>query len=411
MAKSVGNVTHARRRARRLRPGRADRLLARRPLPPAARVLGGAHGGGAPVRAAPGRLRAPGAPLARARRRRAADPEVRGAAGRVLRRAARRLQHAARRWPRCSSWSARATAGWRPGEPLPGAAAVLAEMLAVLGARDACSRSDERWTRRRCASLQEREEARLRPRLRARRRAARRAAASAAGRCATPPRGRCWCRSPAVDPLRPQRGARGAARPAAGAPRLGRGRARRPEGCPHGGRAGRDRRRREPRATCAARPTTRGSCARPSPTPTPTRRRCSTGDAAARGRARPGPGPAEPRRDLPQRRGRGRQRGRDPGAAGRRGHPGRVPGLRRRGRAPARRAGPQPRRLPRRGQGARAPGSTAPTPAATRPYTDVDWTGPRGRWCSARRGRACARASARPATTWSRLPLHGRVDR
>ena len=102
MAKSVGNVTTARRRARPPRPRRADRVLPRGPLPAAAGLLGRADGGGGPGAPAADRVR----PAARARRRpcdRRARARGGGAAGRVLRRAAGRLQHAPGAGRRCSS--------------------------------------------------------------------------------------------------------------------------------------------------------------------------------------------------------------------------------------------------------------------------------------------------------------------
>ena len=67
------------------------------------------------------------------------------------------------------------------------------------------------------------------------------------------------------------------------------------------------------------------------------------------GGARSGPGPAEPRVDLPHGRVRRRGGGGDPRAPGGRGHPGGVQGLGRGRRAPARGAGAQHGRLPRRG--------------------------------------------------------------
>ena len=74
---------------------------------------------------------------------------------------------------------------------------------------------------------------------------------------------------------------------------------------------------------------------------------------AADRRARRDPGPAEPRRDRPLGRGRGRQRDHHPQPAQRRGHRRGGQGVGGRGRAPQDRPGPQPRRLPRRGQGRR----------------------------------------------------------
>ena len=87
---------------------------------------------------------------------------------------------------------------------------------------------------------------------------------------------------------------------------------------------------------------------------------------AADRRARRDPGSAEPRRDRPLGRGGGRQRDRHPAAAQRRSHRRGGQGVGGRGRAPQDRPGPQPRRLPRRGQGRRAAGSTARRPRAAR---------------------------------------------
>ena len=95
----------------------------------------------------------------------------------------------------------------------------------------------------------------------------------------------------------------------------------------------------------------------------------------AGGRARPGPGPAQPRGDLPQRRGRRGGRGGDPRAPRGRGHAGRVQGVGGRGRAPARWPGCEtsPTGWARRRRP--APGSTAPAPSAEKRYTEVDWVG------------------------------------
>ena len=78
-------------------------------------------------------------------------------------------------------------------------------------------------------------------------------------------------------------------------------------------------------------------------------------DARGRGRAGrglgPDPGPAQPRRDLPHRRGRRRRRRGDPRPTRRRCDARRLQGLGGRGRASSRRPGPQPRRLAGRGEG------------------------------------------------------------
>ena len=128
------------------------------------------------------------------------------------------------------------------------------------------------------------------------------------------------------------------------------------------------------------------------------RRRAARGARSAHRRARRGDRPAEPRRDLPDGRGVGGDRGRDPRAALGGGDAGGLQGVRGRGRAPAGRAGPQPRRLPRRRQDGRLlvlRRRRGREDAATRRRT-----GPAGwSWCSERRGRGCGRASRTPATT------------
>ena len=74
------------------------------------------------------------------------------------------------------------------------------------------------------------------------------------------------------------------------------------------------------------------------------------------------------------------------------------------------RAGAQPRRLPRRGQGAPAAGPTAPRPARRR-RTARPTTAAGSSSCSARRARGCGRGSRACATTWSRCRCAGRSIR
>ena len=77
------------------------------------------------------------------------------------------------------------------------------------------------------------------------------------------------------------------------------------------------------------------------------RRRAARAPRAVPGRARRGHRPAEPRRGVPDGRGRRRDRRDHARAALRGGHAGGLQGVGGRGRAPGRRAGPQPRGLPR----------------------------------------------------------------
>ena len=255
MAKSVGNIALAGRRARR-EHGRDAVIMffVARPLPPAdavrrrrrwrrraASVRRRARGGAAP---------APGpspADLARAQ-------------GALLRRAGRRLQHADGAGRGLRAGSARPTAA----SPAP--------------ATPTCARccSPRRWTtcstpRAPTASptpaalalLEQREARPRRARLRPRPIACATSSPRRAGRCATPPTARsscAWIRERRARPLRAQPGPRGAARGAApGAPRLGdaRGGARAVAARRRGAsrRAGRDRRaRRAPTPTRACAP-------------------------------------------------------------------------------------------------------------------------------------------------------------
>ena len=125
------------------------------------------------------------------------------------------------------------------GRALPGARSVLQTMLELLGLEHMLLESATRWTRRRCALCRSARTRVQRATSRVRTRPGT-SCAGAAGRCATHPRGRSWFQLPAVDPLRPQRGPRGLARPAAGAACLGR---ERPvgRGCRRGRTGGGDR--------------------------------------------------------------------------------------------------------------------------------------------------------------------------
>ena len=148
-----------------------------------------------------------------------------------------------------------------------------------------------------------------------------------------------------------------------------------------------------------------GICAEVDGYPYVERRRPARAARPADRRARRGPGPAEPRRDLPHGRGRGGDRRRDPRAARRRGHAVGLQGLGRRGRAAADRAGPQPRRLPRRraeGAAAWCYGAAAVPEAVD--YLEPDWTR-RGRPGARRGGEGPAparRRVLRPARARSR---------
>ena len=124
-------------------------------------------------------------------------------------------------------------------------------------------------------------------------------------------------------------------------------------------------------------------------------RYADAGDAARTpravpGRARRGHRPAEPRRGVPDGRGRRRHR-RDPArAALGGGHARGLQGVGGRGGAPRDRAGPQPRRLPPRRQGRPSAGSTAPAPARA-PRIGPRTTAAGSSWCSARRAKASGR--------------------
>ena len=164
------------------------------------------------------------------------------------------------------------------------------------------------------------------------------------------------------------------------------------------------RRRRPPRrsSAAAARDAPPGRLRRGRSVPVRRRRRAARGARSGDRRARRGDRPAEPRRDLPDGRGVGGDRGRDPRAAVGGGDRGGLQGVCGGGRAPADGAGPQPRRLPRRRQGGRLLVSTAPPRARATPYTAPGLVRRAWSWCSERRGRGCGHASRTPATTSSR---------
>ena len=378
MAKSVGNIALLARGARALGPRRRGPVLRLRattasrcasPTRRSAQAQAGVAADPRGRRGAWSRVPSPAdlAPLARA----------------LLRRAGRRLQHAARRSRALYEWVARGqqARGRRRRRP----------------ARDArpCSGSRRCWRRRR-----------------RRRRAGRRGAGAAgsarggARRARTGPRptgcatscaargwqvrdGRRRARAlvPRRDPLRAQRRCTRRCAPGAGAStRSGRpsGAAREP-GCASAACAARRRRPRRSSALRHRRPT-RASAREAGATRTSAPHELLAHAGAADRRARRGPGPAEPRRDLPHRRVRRRDRGRDPRAPRGRGDAG---GRARRRRARVEwlrgRAGAQHRRLPRRRQAGRRAGATAPAAGAEAvDYTDARLA--RRRRAGARRG-------------------------
>ena len=341
MAKSVGNICLLHEALDRARPRRADRLLLRRPLPPADRLLARSalERGGAQRRADP-RRRARGSTPG-------GSPADAGAAARgVLRRARRRLQHA-------ESARARVRVGARGEPPQRGRRA---------GRRRRPAR-DARRARRstRCSTPTRRPTAGCGGAGAAGASARRRAPRATSPRptaCATSCAALGWevRDTPRAGPtLRPARAVvilygRNAVREALRGPRGG--------AAGLGDRAGRARavaararrcarRARRSSSAAAARRDHQGVCAEVERVPLRRRRRrCWPRRRRADRRARRGPGPAEPRRDLPHGRVRRRDGRRDPGAAQRRGHAGRLQGLGRRGRAPGDRARAQPRRLP-----------------------------------------------------------------
>ncbi len=127
-----------------------------------------------------------------------------------------------------------------------------------------------------------------------------------------------------------------------------------------------------------------------------------------RPRPRPGPGPAQPRRDLPLRRGGRRRRRRHPRAPRRRASPRRSARPRRApsstSRSPASATSPTGSGWPRRP----GPGSTAPTPRRRRP-TPSPTTRAGSCSSSAARRRGCGRGSRRACDALVSIPRRGRV--
>ena len=99
----------------------------------------------------------------------------------------------------------------------------------------------------------------------------------------------------------------------------------------------------------------------------------------------------------------------DPVAALGGGDRGRLQGLGGRGRAPAGRPGPQPRRLARRGQGGRRLGLRGGVRAPTAPYAERRPDRARSCSCWGARGGACAGGSAETCDLLVSIPLRGRV--
>ena len=160
MAKSVGNIRTLADALDELRPRRADHLLPLRPLPPAARLLAGALEQAAVGAQACANFARLVAPLAGAHGRRPGGRTWRRCGTSSSPRCATTSTLPRRSRP-CSSSSARATGGSRPGSALPGAAAALRRCSSVLGLERHARRATRRSTRRRCASRSEREQARL----------------------------------------------------------------------------------------------------------------------------------------------------------------------------------------------------------------------------------------------------------
>ena len=374
------------------------------PLPPAAGLLRRAHGGRG-AGAASGCVELRPAAGALGRRSPAVTTPTRGGArcGRSSSPRCATTSTRPRRWRRCSSWSARATAGSAAGSRCrarPPLRRDAARARPREPARTAPSEVDEEALR----LADEREEAR-RARDFDRADAVRdELLGSAAGRCATRPRGRCWSRA-GVDPLRPQRRAGGAAGPPAGAQRVGGGRALAPRhvrGAPESG-AGR-RARRSSSDLCGS-PDHQGLVVRGRALSVRRRRAAARSPSSALVVA------LDQVQD-PQNLGAVCRSAECAGATG-------VVMPERRAaevtpavcRASA--GAVEHLRVARvrnladflaRGQAARARGSTAPRPERRAPYTDVDWTGPgRDRAGLGGRGPAAARPR-RPATSWSRCP-------
>ena len=405
MAKSVGNVTTLADALDQLRPGRADRLHARRALP---------------------RSRSPSPRSAWRRRasRRGGSPTSRGSCG------APATSRQASADPGVAALREEFFAALRDDFNTPEALAALFKLVSEGNRRimpaapcRALGRASRRCSRvlgleRHAGRARGGRRGRAAPRagargraagagLRPRGRGAGRAAQARLGGARHVPRARCWSRrrqlilygrNAVLEALRGRRAVRrvwveddrlGEAVRAAGVPFETAGAAALEELC--------------------GSPAHQGIVCEADPYPYADPAALLAADQRARGRARPGPGSAEPGRDLPQRRGRGRDRGRDPGAACRRDHAGRLPGIRGRGRASARSRGSatSPTSWPR--PSARGPGCTARTPAAARLYTDVDWAG-RSVLVLGSEGRGLRPRVREACDDLVRLPLHGRVE-
>ena len=384
----------AARGARRVRPRRADHVPRLRPLPPADRVreersrdaarARRAHPRGGPRRLAPGPV---------------AAPMVRAAARAVLRRAGRRLQHAAGARGAVRPGSARPTERRPPGSATTTCARCSTscsalENLLEAGARLTPARPPtllaERERRARAARL--RRGRRLRDELRAlgwEVRDGPTGRSCLAASCAVIVYGR----NPVREALRGR--ARASARDVWATP----GRAARAMAGASGVRAC-ARRAEEIEARCGS-AGHQGVCAEVGAYRYADADELLREPDAADRRARPGPGPAEPRRDLPHGRVRRGGRRRAPRAPRGRGDAGRLQGVGRRRRAPARRARAQPRRLPGR-PSAPAAGATGASADGTRRLRRSPTTAAASCSCSAPRARACDLGSPPRATSSSR---------
>ena len=134
-------------------------------------------------------------------------------------------------------------------------------------------------------------------------------------------------------------------------------------------------------------PEHQGVCAEVGALPVRRRRRAARRRGRARRLPRRGPGPAQPRRRLPGGRGGRRAGVVIPERRAAEVTPAVCKASAGRGRAPAGRPGAQPRRLARRGQGAPAPGSTAPRPRRAVPVRPARLPRAGSCSCSDRRGR------------------------
>ena len=334
-----------------------------------------------------------------------------GAAARaLLRRAGRRLQHRRRRSRRVFEWVREANRRDAAAAATPtcarcSACSALENLLDDDGREAGAGRGRSTLARARAqaarAASDFAEADRLRDEL-----AARGWQVRDVGR--TAPRAR-RARGERVDPLRPQPRARGAA--GAGAGRctgLGdRGRRARAVAAPASPVEVADADEVE-RARGHATPT-RASAPR-SALPVRRRGRAARRARPADRRARRGPGPAEPRRDLPHGRVRGRDRRRHPRAALGRGHAGGVQGVGRARsstcRSPACATSPTSWPTPRRP----AAGATAPAAEARSPYDRAGLRAAASCSCSGAEGRGPAPAGRGGCDELVALPLRGRVE-